>query len=405
MKSEMRPFLSLNLMVCTCFVLSCEIVDDDMNKHVDKPDSVYVGLDEVAEILSVLPLEISQMDEVYDAVTSSSGNGYDEEYTMRDLFESPGKGVGDRATRPGVSYEKPLRDLIESYIRAGYQTKSGGKVYSADNFLQSLTLSDIQIYWPFSENWDGETLPIITFDPEDGSEVNVGYRLFHENDGSRHVESVLVDEAMADEVPVWIVNRNSDAEFTTLEMLRREDPDWGEGGGTIIVKPGTKASAANEPLRTLVLKELKMNRNFDSWFCGASELFVKTGSIDDFTASTEAELRLYNPMVTDFMIVVRRNQVGKYLPFNAVLVSDWNPQMTHCALMITEDDGGTKTEWKCTALVRIASKSYGVEMNLPFNSRDDIVWRGHLTSRWLEANSSLVGHFGDVDLTFELVEY
>ena len=405
MKSVMRPFLSLNLMVCTCFVLSCEIVDDDMNKHVDKPDSVYVGLDEVAEILSVLPLEISQMDEVYDAVTSSSGNGYDEEYTMRDLFESPGKGVGDYATRSGVSYEKPLRDLIESYIRAGYQTKSGGKVYSADNFLQSLTLSDIQIYWPFSENWDGETLPIITFDPEDGSEVNVGYRLFHENDGSRHVESVLVDEAMADEVPVWIVNRNSDAEFTTLEMLRREDPDWGEGGGTIIVKPGTKASAANEPLRTLVLKELKMNRNFDSWFCGASELFVKTGSIDDFTASTEAELRLYNPMVTDFMIVVRRNQVGKYLPFNAVLVSDWNPQMTHCALMITEDDGGTKTEWKCTALVRIASKSYGVEMNLPFNSRDDIVWRGHLTSRWLEANSSLVGHFGDVDLTFELVEY
>ena len=405
MKSEMRPFLSLNLMVCTCFVLSCEIVDDDMNKHVDKPDSVYVGLDEVAEILSVLPLEISQMDEVYDAVTSSSGNGYDEEYTMRDLFESPGKGVGDRATRSGVSYEKPLRDLIESYIRAGYRTKSGGKVYSADNFLQSLTLSDIQIYWPFSENWDGETLPIITFDPEDGSEVNVGYRLFHENDGSRHVESVLVDEAMAIEFPVWIVNRNSDAGFKTLEMLRREDPDWGEGGGTIIVKPGTKASAAKEPLRTLVLKELKMNRNFDSWFCGASELFVKTGSLDDFTASTEAELRLFNPMITDFMVVVKRSQVGRPQPFNAVLVSDWNPQMTHCALMITEDDGGTRTEWKCTALVRIASKSYGVEINLPFNSRDDIVWRGHLTNRWLETNSNIVGHFGDIDLTFEVVDY
>ena len=127
--------------------------------------------------------------------------------------------------------------------------------------------------------------------------------------------------------------------------------------------------------------------------------------MDDFTASTEAELKLYTPMVTDFMIVVKRSQVGKPQPFNAVLVSDWNPQMTHCALMITEDDGGTKTNWKCTALVRIASKSYGVELDLPFNSRDDIVWRGHLTSRWLESNSNTVGHFGDVDLTFELVEY
>jgi hypothetical protein len=105
------------------------------------------------------------------------------------------------------------------------------------------------------------------------------------------------------------------------------------------------------------------------------------------------------------MIVVKRSQLGKPQPFNAVLVSEWNPQMTHCAFMITEDDGGTITEWKCTALVRIASKSYGVEINLPFNSRDDVVWRGQLTSRWFEANSNVVGHFGDVDMTFEVVEY
>ena len=384
-------------------VLSCEVLDNDIEKHTDNEGNIYVGLDEVAEVLSDLPLKLSHMQEVHDAVTSSSGNGYDEEYTMRILFESPGKGVGDIMTRSGVAYREPLRNLIESYVRAGVQTKSGGKVYSADDFLAALTSSDIQIYWPYSENWDGRTLPIITFDPEDGSEVNIGYRLFINDDGSRCVESVEVDEEMAVKAPVWVVNRNSDAEFTTLEMLRREDPEWGEGGGTIIVKPGTKTG--KEPLRTLVLKEFKMNRQFDSWFCGAAEAFVKAGSVDRFTASTEAELRLFNPMVTDFMIVVRRSQVGQAIPFNAVLVSDWNPQMTHCALMITEDDGGTRTDWKCTALVRIASKSYGVEINLPFNSRDDIVWRGHLTNRWLEANSNIIGHFGDVDLTFEVVEY
>ena len=116
-------------------------------------------------------------------------------------------------------------------------------------------------------------------------------------------------------------------------------------------------------------------------------------------------MKMYNPLVTDFMIVVKRSQVGLPQPFNAVLISDWNPQMTHCAMMITEDDGGTVTEWKCTALVRIASKSYGVKINLPFNSRDDIAWRGQLASRWIEANSNLVGHFGDVSLTFEVVEY
>ena len=252
--------------------LSCEVLDNDIEKHTD--NNRYVGLDEVAEVLSALPLDLQHMQEVYDAVTSSSGNGYDEEYTMQMLFDSPGTGVGEVKTRAGAAYPTPLRDLIESYVRSGIQTKSGGKVFSADDFLDALTSSDIQIYWPYSENWDGATLPIVTFDPEDGSEVNIGYRLFINDDGSRCVESVEVDEEMAAESTVWVVNRNSDAEFMTLEMLRREDPEWGEGGGTIIVKPGTKAG--EDPLRTLVLKEFKMNRQFDTWFCGGAEVFVLT---------------------------------------------------------------------------------------------------------------------------------
>ena len=116
-------------------------------------------------------------------------------------------------------------------------------------------------------------------------------------------------------------------------------------------------------------------------------------------------MRLYTPSVTDFMIVVKRSQKGKPQPFNAVLVTDWSDQMTHCAFMITEDDGGTQTVWDCKALVRVESKSYGVEIKIPLNTKDDIVWRGQLSSRWIDANSNIVGHFGDVDLTFELVEY
>ena len=105
------------------------------------------------------------------------------------------------------------------------------------------------------------------------------------------------------------------------------------------------------------------------------------------------------------MIVVKRSCVGITQPFNAILVSELTGQLTHCALMITEDDGGTITKWDCQALVRIASKSYGIEISLPFNSRDDIVWRGQIATSWFENNSNITGHFGDVDLTFEVVEY
>lgn len=405
-------------------VSSCEELDNDIDSH-SEGDSPFIALEDVAGILSALPLEKDQLQEVYDAVSSSSENGYDEEYTMKDLFSNPGYGVGDASFpqkkssgKPG--YVKPLKDLIGEHIRSigHFPLKSSGErtsaSLSADSYIEALKASDIQIYWPFVDNWDGEKLPVITYDPSDGSETNIGYRINVDVDGNRVVEEVLVDEDMAKKYPVWVVNRNDDAGFTSLEILRRQDPDWGSGGGTVIVRPESGQSGCSSDLpmksseskgsgvRTLILKDITLKRNFDSWFAGASELFVKIGSVEDFVASTEAELKLYNPAVTDFMIVVQRDKVGVPVPFNAVLVSDWTDQLDQCAFMITEDDGGTRTSWKCTAVVKIASKSYGFEINLPFNTRDDIVWRGRLSRRYIEKYDDVKGHFGDVDLTFEI---
>jgi hypothetical protein len=202
---------------------------------------------------------------------------------------------------------------------------------------------------------------------------------------------------MASERPVWVVNRNSDADYRTLELRRREDPAWGSGGGDIVVK-----SDAGD-FRTLILRSFKANRQYDSWFCGASEFFVKIGAVEDFTAATEAELRLYEPSITDFMIVVRRKQVGESVPFNAILVSEWTQQLTSAAYMMLEDDGGTQTTWKCAAVVKYNSKSYGFELEIPLNSRDDIVWRGALTHAFIEKNSGQPIRFGDVELVLELI--
>ena len=388
-------------------VVSCEIPDNDPDKHTVGNDSTFVGLEEVAEILSLISLSSDHLNEVHNAVTSSSDNGYDEEYTMKDLFRMPGAGVGDIPSKGGKVYDSPLKGQIEAHVRSKCGTKSDDpdwKWVDPDDFLDALTSSDIQIYWPYSEDWDGETMPIITFDPEDGSEVNIGYR-FVDDDGFRHVEEVVVDEEMAKEVPIWVVNRNSDAGYLSLEMLRREDPDWGEGGGNIVVRPSESISfKSDESMRMLVLKDFTMNRNYDPWFAGASEFFVKIGYMEDFTASTEAELMLYNPMVTDFMIVVKRNQVGIPQNFNAVLMSDWSENSDACAFMITEDDGGTRTEWTCKAKVFVAGKSYGLEISLPMNTRDDIVWRGRLAYSWFDRCNEQSWPFGDVDLTFELVE-
>ena len=403
-----KAFFNIKHHYIFCLLLlasvSCEIVDNDPDKHVSQDkDSTAIALEEVAKILSAIPLNTAQMQEVHDAVSSSSGNGYDEEYTMRDLFTSPGAGVGDKTdTRSGSKYEKPLRELIADHIRSSATRSS----QDSDAFLAALEESDLQIYWPFSEDWNGTDLPLLTFDPEDETDVNIAYEICINDDGSRHVKEVLVDEEMAKERPVWVVNRNTDAGYTSLEVLRRNDPEWGAGGGSIIVSPSElPATRSGEPLKMLILKELLVKRQLDPWFAGASEIFCKIASLDDFTASTEAELQLYNPQVTDFMMVVKRSQVGKTQTSNVVLVSEMKDDQEEYAFMMTEDDGGTKTEWSCKAKVFVAGKSYGVEISFPFNTRDDIIWRGKLTRKSLDRFNDVPSSFGDVELTFEQMEY
>lgn len=407
----MKQLLFLALAVLSVPV-SCEHVDH--TGEINDPEARIIPLEDVAKLLSALPIETDQMTEVHDAVSSSDGNGYDEEYMMRDLLSVPGTGVGDEAMGKSMStrsYSRPLKELIAEQLST--RTKSSDEsVLSPEEYLDALEKSNMQIYWPYYRNWDGKEWPIVTFDPGNGAEANVGYRLFIDSEGNRKVEAVVVDEEMAASHPVWVVNRNNDSGFTSMEVHRRKDPEWGTGGGSITVRPSSglgcaeasaTAAAQKGAFRTLVLHDFKMRRNYDCWFAGASEFFIKCGSVEDFTASTEAELKLYSPRITDFMLVVKRSQMGKTIPMNVVLVSQWTDQLENIAFMLTEDDGGTRTEWKCSACVKIKSKSYGFEVALPFNSRDDIVWRGQLSAPYLEKYDGVAGRFGDVELTFSLL--
>lgn len=346
-----------------------------------------ISLRSVAEMLSRLPLEKEHLQEVYSAAESSAGNGYDEEYLVKDIFEAPGCGVGDGQETRAVSrsaYAHPLRDLIREHLEKTRSTKSGAS--DVEDYIRRLQDSGYQLYIPYSDDWDGETLPIITFDPGYGAESNYGYEMIRTDDGIKVVDSVYVDEAVAMKRPVWVVNTNDDSAFTPLELYAKSGP-----------QPGTKGVT-----RKLMLKSFKMLRNYDSWFGGASEFFVKLGSVDRFTARTEADLRLYNPSVTDFMIVIRRCEKGKEVEFNTIMLSDFSNQLDMMAFLVTEDDGGTTTSWKCSATVKINSKSYGFDLDIPYNDKDDIVWRGQLAASFFQEADEVTGRFGDVEIGFAL---
>ncbi len=350
------------------------------------------SLSEIAKMISSLPLERENLTEVFDAVNSSSDNGYDEEYMMKNLFLEPGSGVGQN-TRSGTvakNYARPLKNLIEDYLKEKYATKSGAG--SVEAYMNSLAQSDIQIYWPYSENWDMESLPVVTYDPGYGAIENVGYVLSRNSEGFIVTDSLIVDEEMARERPVWVINRNDDSMYTPVSFFEEETP----------VRMEEDSSDEEGKSRRLVIKSFKMLRQYDSWFGGASEFFIKCGAVDGFRASDEEELKLYTPSVTDMMVVVRRNQIGLNLPVKSLLLSEYTSQMEEIAFLIHEDDGGERTSWKCSAVVKIKSKSTGFEIEIPYRDRDDIVWRGQLAQSFFKDKDEVRERFSDVEICFEL---
>lgn len=349
---------------------------------------------DLAVLLASLPMGAEQVGEVYDAVSASSSNGYDEEYMMKDLLGSPGSGVGDgpsARTKAASRYGTPLRDLIAECLesRGLPSTRSGASEVEA--YLDGLSQSDLQIYWPYSEDWDGSTMPVVTFDPGYGAESNFGYVISGDGDGYRVVDSLYIDEAVAKERPVWVINSNDDSSFLPLELCLRS-------GGSAVA---TRTSSGEEG-GTLYMKDFVMHRNYDTWFAGASEFYVRLGTVNNFRALSEDDLKQYRPEVTDFVVVVRRKMLGKVVPFDAVLVTGFSSQLDKLPFMITEDDGGTQTSWKCSASVKVKSKTYGFDIDIPYRTADDIVWRGQLSASWFASDAQVRGNFGDVSITFAL---
>ncbi len=399
--------------VCALALVSCKKAEKDDADPIATTTQELLSKSGVAQMLASLPIEADHISEVWSAVSSSEANGYDEEYMMCDLLSSPGAGVGDSpesraATR--AQYSKPIRDLIAAYLSeqaAAISREGSTKASEADlvqQWLADLSSSGLQIYWPYSSDWDGETMPLVTFDPGYGASDNYAWEIAWEDGAYKAMRQVYVDETVAASRPVWVINSNDDSGFTPLELFSRADVSPKKAG--VSPKKGLfdfdDDPDPETPRRNLFIKDFTMLRNYDSWFAGASEFFIQAGSVIADYGESEVNPGSFNPEITQLMIVVKRRQVGLKIPYEAMLLSNFPDELSEIALLITESDGGTRTTWKASAKVMIKSKSYGVDMEFPLYSNDDMVWRGPLSMDYLRKLGSDEGRFGDVRITFKV---
>ena len=85
----MKQWIAGALCTVAAFGAACEKLDHAPEKYLqDPPPTRQISLEEVAQLLSSLPIGTEQLSEVHGAVSSSEGNGYDSEYRMMEVFRS-----------------------------------------------------------------------------------------------------------------------------------------------------------------------------------------------------------------------------------------------------------------------------------------------------------------------------
>ena len=166
-----------------------QLPDDNYEYSVD-------SLKDVAFALVKLQPTIEMCKEVHAATQKAISLGLDETYYFVEML-----GKGEQITKSSEIKREILSKLAT--LPEDNNIKQLFDQMSENNSV----LQKYQIYWPYSERWDGKEMPTITFKSKESpliaQEENIGYLIKGEE-----VEDVLVNEEYAKTHPVWIINTN-----------------------------------------------------------------------------------------------------------------------------------------------------------------------------------------------------
>lgn len=371
-------FLSLGL-------FSCSNTDEPMtpiSPSEVSDESVHNDSKVIADLITSIPLTEDIVNEVFSAVTDGLENGIEESYYFADILsESSTKS----ATRSNGSESK-----LGSEIRRLLNTTRSNSEIDAD----ILEYGDYQIYWPYSEDWDGKTKPVITFVPEDDSQLwNYAYKQTENG-----IETIIVDEEFMEKNPVWIINK---ADIPYDELPNFNNNEFSKDGiyycprKTISSIESTNnqndTRAAGEPVYTVYLGRFMSKKNYDSAWGGGSEFAIQMGAIENMVITSQEQLRATDPSVTYIRVTRSRKDVknSRWKDVNAVLSSDWQPNENNAGFCIYEEDQGGTKYWDMTLSMKIKGIDIPFTLKMPYGSGDDLVYKTVYSRNFIFSTNNL----------------
>lgn len=320
----------------------------------------------IAQLLASIPLTKEIVNEVFLATQDGIENGLEESYYFADV-------LSDSSSAKSVS--RASWESNESFL--GRELRSALNKSRSDSRIDAdlLLYGDYQIYWPYSENWDRKTRPIITFVPKDDNQLwNYGYK---QTDNG--FDTIIVDEKYMESNPVWIVNK---ADFSYDELPNFNNNEFIKNGISYCPRKmvyeesqnHTMTRSAGTPVYTVYLGKLKSEKQYDSVWSGGSEFAIRMGAIENMEITSEDQVKSENARINYVRVCRSRNDIKKKLwaeLTGCVLSSDWQPNENNAAFSIYEEDQGSSKNYEANLSVNILGKNIGFSIKMPYGSHDD----------------------------------
>ncbi len=310
-------------------------------------------LEHYAKLISQMDITLDMITEVNKEVNNSVKKGYDEDVTFKQLINQVinSKEGTNLFASALLAKLKEERNILNS-------KNSGSEI---EDLMTELEEKGYNIYWPYSDDWDGVSKPVITFAPEKDQDWNYAYPLEEGED-----EVILVDEEYAIQNPVWVINNSERIEgikiYDNTDLTVTESP-----------VPGN----INKYVIALNLGEFRSEKNHDSWLWGGSEYVIQAGAPDKFNFESGSNLTILDQNVTAVGVYFTRKEIKNKTKktLNIPIVSEWKPELQNIAFMIHEHDYGRWTDEEFNLKVIIDGKNYEITGKLPLQKHDDLIYR------------------------------
>lgn len=253
----------------------------------------------------------------------------------------------------------PLSDLRSALTETGIVSDCG---LTPENYYGNL-----QLYWPYHDNWDDTTTPVIIFIPVDENATTVtGYRCYPGGTAT----PIQIDESSItkDNVPCIIINEGEFGynEYPNFRGGERScnDITWGRTNDSSIVDPyiNTVQPGYDTTTRALSYKFLNSGHQFDNWLAGGSEFLVTLARLN--------EIGSYDTV--RYAIEMTREEIDNRTPADIEMIfyHDWKRAYKNIYYYFVEhDDWGFRT----TVDADLTLGNSTISAHLTISTTDDFI--------------------------------